>query len=76
METRVADVLTTELSSADVALANITRSALEQVTPRLRARRLISSGYLPTDTSALEGFRHLRHLTRNGWAADLYEAAE
>ena len=76
VETRVADVLTSELSSADVALANITRAALEQPTPRLRARRLISSGYLPTDTSALEGFRHVRHLTRNGWAADLYEAAQ
>ena len=76
MEARVADVLTSRLSAADLALANITRPALEELAPRLRSRRLISSGYLPTDTGGLEGFRHRRHLTRDGWAADLYEAAQ
>jgi len=76
VEARVADVLTSRLSAADLALANITRPALEELAPRLRSRRLISSGYLPTDTGGLEGFRHRRHLTRDGWAADLYEAAQ
>ena len=76
VETRVADVLTGELRHADVALANITRPALEELAPRLHASRLVSSGYLPTDTTPLEGFRHVRHVTRNGWAADLYEAAQ
>jgi ribosomal protein L11 methyltransferase len=76
VEARVADVLTGDLRAVDIALANITRSALAELAPRLRARRLVSSGYLPTDTGPLEGFRHVRHVTRNGWAADLYEAAE
>ena len=29
--------------------------------------------YLPTDDASLPGFRHLRRITRAGWAADHYE---
>jgi len=76
VETTLADVLTQDLPSTDVALANITRPTLESLSPRLRSRRLVSSGYLPTEETTLAGFRHLRRLTRDSWAADLYEAAE
>jgi ribosomal protein L11 methyltransferase len=76
VEATLADVLTQDLPSTDVALANITRPTLEELSPRLRSRRLISSGYLPTEATMLAGFRHVRRLTRDSWAADLYEAAE
>ena len=76
VETTLADVLTQDLPSTDVALANITRPTLESLSPRLRSRRLVSSGYLPTEETTLAGFRHVRRLTRDSWAADLYEAAE
>jgi ribosomal protein L11 methyltransferase len=76
VEAALADVLVDELPGSDVALANITRSTLEAVAPRLRSRWLISSGYLPTDASALDTFRHVRRVTRDSWAADVYEAAE
>jgi ribosomal protein L11 methyltransferase len=76
VETRLADVFADELPRVDVAFANITRPALERLAPRLHARRLVSSGYLPTDASALEPFQHVRRITRDGWAADLYEGAE
>ena len=75
VDVAVADVLEADLPPADVALANITRPTLEALAPRLRARRLIGSGYLPTDEVELEGFRHIRRVTRDSWAADLYEAA-
>jgi ribosomal protein L11 methyltransferase len=71
-----ADVLGHDLPASDVALANITRPTLEAVAPRLRSRWLVGSGYLPTDGSELETFRHVRRVTRDSWAADLYEAAE
>jgi ribosomal protein L11 methyltransferase len=74
IEARVADVLTELPPAADVALANITRAALTELAPRVRSRRLVSSGYLPTDPIALPGFDHERRITRDGWAADLYEA--
>ena len=75
IDVSVADVLEAQLPAADVALANITRPTLEALAPRLRAGRLIGSGYLPTDEAELEGFRHVRRITRDSWAADLYEAA-
>ena len=73
--TTVADVLASDLPEADVALANITRPTLEQLAPRLRARRLVGSGYLPSDDPALPGWRHIRRVARDSWAADLYEPA-
>ena len=75
LEARIADVLADELPAADVTLANITRPTLEELAPRLRTRWLIGSGYLPTDASTLAGFRHVRRITRDSWAADLWEAA-
>jgi ribosomal protein L11 methyltransferase len=72
----VADILTADLPESDVAVANITRRTLEAVAPRLRSRTLIGSGYLPTEETELSGYRHVRRVTRDSWAADVYEAAE
>jgi ribosomal protein L11 methyltransferase len=72
----VADVLTEDLPETDVAVANITRPTLATLAPRIRSGVLIGSGYLPTDASELRAFRHVRRVTRDSWAADVYEAAE
>jgi ribosomal protein L11 methyltransferase len=71
-----ADILTVDLPETDVAVANITRPTLEALAPRLRSRMLIGSGYLPTEDTELAAYRHVRRVTRDSWAADLYEAAE
>jgi ribosomal protein L11 methyltransferase len=76
VQASVADILATELPRTDVAVANITRPTLEAIAPAVRSRRLIGSGYLPTDGTELVGYRHVRRVTRDSWAADLYEAAE
>jgi ribosomal protein L11 methyltransferase len=76
VDARLADVLADELPPADIAFANITRPTLESLASRVPTRRLVSSGYLPTDATTLEPFRHVRRITRKGWAADLYERAE
>lgn len=70
------DALVARLPETDLVLANITRPTLEAVAPRLRAPLLVGSGYLPTDATALAGYRHVRRVTRDSWAADLYESAE
>ncbi|TML18239.1 MAG: methyltransferase [Actinobacteria bacterium] len=75
VDVRLADALTDPPPAADVALANITRPAAATLAPRLRSRRLVVSGYLPTDEPSLPPFRHLRRVTRDGWAADLYETS-
>jgi ribosomal protein L11 methyltransferase len=73
VDARRVDVLTDELPAADIALANITRAAVETLAPRLKSRRLLTSGYLPTEPTSLPGFAHVRRITRDGWAADHYE---
>jgi ribosomal protein L11 methyltransferase len=74
VDVRQADVLDGEAPATQVAVANITRTSVEALAPRLRSRSLVSSGYLPTDHALLPDFRHLRRITRGGWAADHYEA--
>ena len=74
VDARRSNVLDEEAPTAKVALANITRPSVEALAPRLRSRTLLTSGYLPTDDASLPGFRHLRRITRAGWAADQYEA--
>jgi len=76
VEVVAADALASELPASDIAVANITRPTLEALAARFRSRVLIGSGYLPTDASELAHFRHVRRVTRDSWAADLYEAAE
>ena len=76
VEASVADIVSADLPETDIAVANITRPTLEAVAPRVRSRVLVGSGYLPTDASELAGYRHVRRVTRDSWAADLYEAAE
>ena len=74
VDARRADVITGEAAAAELALSNITRSSLQALAPNLRCSRLVSSGYLPTDAIDLPGFRHVERTTRDGWAADVYDA--
>lgn len=74
VDVRLGDALSDPPPAGDVALANITRPAAATLAPRLRSRLLVASGYLPTDEPSLPPFRHVRRVTRDGWAADLHEA--
>jgi ribosomal protein L11 methyltransferase len=76
VDAALADALAADLPQTDIAVANITRPTLEALAPRLGSRLVVGSGYLPTDSEDLPGHRHLRRVTRDSWAADLYEAAE
>ena len=76
IEVRALDVTRAPLPAADITLANITRPMLEAIAPRLQTPVLVGSGYLPSDPTELTSFRHVRRVTRGGWAADVYEAAE
>lgn len=66
------DALADELPRTDLAIANVTRGVVEAVAPRLRSLRLIASGYLMTEQERLPEYRHLRRMTEDGWAADLF----
>ena len=73
LDVRLADLLAQPVPSGEVALANITSPAAKTLAPRLRSRVLLTSGYLVTDEPSLPPFRHVRRVTRDGWAADVYE---
>jgi ribosomal protein L11 methyltransferase len=72
IDVRRADLRDGELPETALALANITGDAVEELSPRLRSARLISSGYLVFDEPRLEGYRVERRVEAGGWAADLH----
>jgi ribosomal protein L11 methyltransferase len=66
------DAIRADLPSTDVAVANITRGAVEAVASRVRAPTFVSSGYLAGEDVRLPGFERVERVTADGWAADLH----
>jgi ribosomal protein L11 methyltransferase len=71
LEARQADARIEELPAADVALLNVSADTVAEVAPRLDAVHVVASGYLASDSPAPPGFRSVRRLETEGWAADL-----
>jgi ribosomal protein L11 methyltransferase len=67
-----ADLREEALPETDLAIANIAADAVLAVGPRLRAHRVITSGYLVSDELELPGYRRERRVDEAGWAADLH----
>jgi ribosomal protein L11 methyltransferase len=72
IEVACADVFAGELPSAELALANVTREAVEGLAGRVHGSELIASGYLASERPAPAGWTHLERREAEGWAADLY----
>jgi ribosomal protein L11 methyltransferase len=62
------------LPSAEVAVANISRDSVERLTGRIACRSLVTSGYLVSESPAIEGFEHVARRTLDGWACDVSRA--
>jgi ribosomal protein L11 methyltransferase len=75
IEVSLADAQRDPLPVVDIAVANIALDVITDVAARVDCRRLVTSGYLLSDSPALTRFRHLRRQSAEGWAADLWEAA-
>jgi ribosomal protein L11 methyltransferase len=75
IEIRCADVFADELPPAELALANVTREAVERVGGRFNGSELIASGYLASERPAPAGWQPLDRREAEGWAADLYSPA-
>jgi ribosomal protein L11 methyltransferase len=72
IDVRQADLREGVLPDADLVLANIAAEAVLELSPKLRAPRAITSGYLISDEPALEGYTVERRIQEGGWAADLH----
>jgi len=71
VDARKCDALRDPLPETEVAVANVALDVVEQLLPRLPARRLVASGYLESDEPRLEGWHRIERRTDDGWAADL-----
>jgi ribosomal protein L11 methyltransferase len=72
VDVRRADLRDDVLPPTRLVLANITGDAVEELSARLSAPRLITSGYLVFDEPRLQGYEVERRLEEAGWAADLH----
>lgn len=75
VDARLVDALADELPSADVVVANIALDVVERILPRVRAPRVVTSGYLAADRPAVDGWHARDRREVDGWAADLLESA-
>jgi len=70
-----ADALADELPELDVALANVELGVVERLLAGLRAKHVVTSGYLVRDRPQVDGWRHSGRREADGWAADLFVPA-
>jgi ribosomal protein L11 methyltransferase len=63
------------LPDTAVVVANISFEAALELPARVRADRLVTSGYLADHSLHLEGYEFVERLVSEGWAADLHRSA-
>jgi ribosomal protein L11 methyltransferase len=69
--TVLADAHGSDLPPAGIALLNVAAETVAEVVPRLGAGHVVASGYLASDRPSIAGFRSVRRVEADGWAADL-----
>ena len=72
VDVRLEDVVCVPPPRADVAVANIALDAAEALAPRVRAGRLVTSGYLARDRVRFHGWKELEHRHADGWGAHVF----
>lgn len=71
LDARLADVLAATLPIAEVAVCNISFTALEELAPRLECETLVASGYLLSEQPSLGRFELIERRKSGDWAACL-----
>jgi ribosomal protein L11 methyltransferase len=72
VDARVADALADPLPAADAAVVNVALDVDRPIAGRLRCDRLVTSGYLASESPELPGYRREARREAEGWAADLH----
>jgi len=75
LDVRLVEALEDELPRTETAVANISASVIEVAAPRIRARRLVTSGYLAREKLTLDHHHPVERRELDGWAADLWESS-
>jgi ribosomal protein L11 methyltransferase len=72
VDARIADALTDPLPATEVAVLNVALDVDRPIAGRLECGRLVTSGYLASESPELPGYRRAGRREAEGWAADLY----
>jgi ribosomal protein L11 methyltransferase len=72
VDARLTDALQEQLPATDVAVANLSLTAVERVVPRLAAPTIVLSGYLASERPTLQRYQAVDRRIAGNWAADLY----
>jgi ribosomal protein L11 methyltransferase len=72
VEARVADAAVSDLPETVNAVVNVELALDGRIAPRLGCERVITSGYLASESLELPGFRREDRRDAEGWAADLH----
>jgi len=75
VDLRLGEALESPLPRADIAVANISATAIETLAARLETPHLLTSGYLATDGPEAAHYRHVERRELDGWAADSWSRA-
>jgi ribosomal protein L11 methyltransferase len=76
VDIRLIEALEDPLPASQVAVANISATAIEAVAERVEANRLVTSGYLATERPAVKRYGRAERRELDGWAADLWSDPE
>jgi ribosomal protein L11 methyltransferase len=71
VEARVADATAAPLPVTATAVVNVALDVDATIAARLECERVVTSGYLVTESPELPGYRHDDRREAEGWAADL-----
>jgi ribosomal protein L11 methyltransferase len=72
VDARVADAVDSELPETANAVVNVELALDGRIAPRLGCERVITSGYLASESLELPGYRREDRRDAEGWAADLH----
>jgi ribosomal protein L11 methyltransferase len=75
LDVRELDATTDPFPAAEILVANVSRSIVETLLPRLDSAIVVASGYLEADEPRLGPFVRRERRTLGGWAADLLHRA-
>jgi ribosomal protein L11 methyltransferase len=72
VDARLVDASAEPLPAADNAVVNVSLDVDARITGRLECERIVTSGYLVSESPELHGYRHADRREAEGWAADLH----
>lgn len=76
LDVRLLDATQAALPPSDLTVANVTYADVEQIGRRVRSPLFVTSGYVSAEFPSVPGYRRIKRVEAEGWAADLMRRDE